>query len=148
MHPEPWISAFPARTAVLSGALRAATTGHSGSGRPHRAAPTMWDMPTRRFRARLNLGLLVCSCSGAALSVASATLAVGQTAQELRPPVFGEKVEVVSVDALVLDGRGNPARGLTQRDFTVKEDGVVQSVVSFEAISFEESEPSEAERDR
>jgi VWFA-related protein len=85
---------------------------------------------------------------GAALSVAPAIAVFGQSGQEPRPPVFGEKVEVVSVDALVLDGRGNPARGLTQQDFTVKEDGVVQSVVSFEAISFEESEPSEAERER
>ena len=97
----------------------------------------MWDMLSR---------LLV--WLGAALSFASVTLAVGQTAQEPRPPVFGEKVEVVSVDALVLDGRGNPARGLTQENFTVKEDGVVQTVVSFEAIHFEESEPSQAERER
>jgi len=77
-----------------------------------------------------------------------APVALGQTAQQPRPPVFGEKVEVVSVDVLVLDPLGNPAPGLTQQDFTVKEDGVVQGVTSFEAIRFGESEPSEAGRDR
>jgi hypothetical protein len=61
---------------------------------------------------------------------------------------FREKVEVVSVDVLVLNQLGNPAGGLTQQEFTVKEDGVVQTITSFEAIRFEESEASEAERER
>ena len=83
-----------------------------------------------------------------ALSVSAAMAAVGQPAQQPPPPVFGEKVELASVDVLVLDRLGNPARGLTRQDFTVEEDGAVQTITSFEAISFEESEPSEAERER
>ena len=82
-----------------------------------------------------------------ALSVPAAMAAVGPPAQQPPPPVFGEKVEVAAVDVLVLDQLGNPARGLTQQDFTVEEDGVVQTVTSFEAIGFEESEASEAERE-
>lgn len=83
-----------------------------------------------------------------ALAVPAAMAAAGGSAQPPPPPVFGEKVEVASVDVLVVDKLGNPARGLTQGDFTVKEDGVVQTVTSFEAIGLDESEASEAERDR
>jgi VWFA-related protein len=57
-------------------------------------------------------------------------------------------VEVVSVDVLVLDEHGNPVRGLAQEDFTVKEDGVVQTVTSFEAVTFDESQASEAQGER
>jgi len=85
---------------------------------------------------------------GAALCVFAATATVGHAAQESPPPAFGQKVELASVDVLVLDQAGNPVRGLTQQDFTVKEDGVLQTVTSFEAIAFEESEASEAERER
>lgn len=87
------------------------------------------------------------SSLSAILSLSVAAAAFGQSAQKPQPPVFGEKVEVVSVDVLALDPLGNPARGLTQHDFTVKEDGVVQTVTSFEAIRFDESEESEAPRD-
>jgi len=76
-----------------------------------------------------------------------AAIAVSQPAPPSPPPVFGEKVEVTSVDVLVLSEAGDPVRGLTQQDFTVKEDGVAQTVTSFEAIGFEESEASEAGRD-
>ena len=82
----------------------------------------------------------------AALSMAPAS--AGQPQQQPPSPVFAEKVEVASVDVLVLDQRGDPVRGLTQRDFTVEEDGVVQAITSFEAIGFEESESTEAQRDR
>ena len=33
---------------------------------------------------------------------------------------------------VVLDKQGNPVRGLTKDDFTVKEDGTDQQIVSFE----------------
>ena len=81
-------------------------------------------------------------------ALSAAVPAPGQSAPQSPPPVFGQQVALVSVDVLVLDRQGNPARGLTQEDFTVKEDGVAQTVTSFEAISFEESEASEEEQPR
>lgn len=75
------------------------------------------------------------------LSVPAAA-AVVQPVQQ--PPVFGEKLEITTVDVLVLDQRGDPVRGLNREDFTVEEDGVVQTITSFEALGFEESEASEA----
>jgi len=85
---------------------------------------------------------------GAALSVSATKVPISQPAQQPPTPTFEEKVEIASVDVLVLDQAGDPVRGLTQQDFTVKEDGVVQVVTSFEAIGFEESEASQAEQDR
>lgn len=51
------------------------------------------------------------------------------------PPSFASGVELVTVDVVVLDERGEPLRGLGPEDFTVQEDGVVQRVTSFEAIA-------------
>ncbi len=57
---------------------------------------------------------------------------------------FPSTVEVVNVDAVVLDERGEAIEGLTAADFTVKEDGRPQTVTSFEAVSFLESAPTAA----
>jgi VWFA-related protein len=54
---------------------------------------------------------------------------------------FPSEVELVNVDVIVLDKRGNPVEGLTLADFQLKEDGRPQSVTSFEAIALAESEP-------
>ena len=59
-------------------------------------------------------------------------------------PQFPAGVELVSVDVVVLDGDGQPVSGLAAADFTVQEDGVPQSIASFEAVRFEESAPSAA----
>ena len=47
---------------------------------------------------------------------------------------FPAQVEQVVVDVVVTDKKGNAVRGLKPEDMTVLEDGVPQSVVSFEAI--------------
>jgi VWFA-related protein len=43
-------------------------------------------------------------------------------------------VEVITVDAVVLDGDGRPVRGLTRADFRLFEDGRAQEIASFEAF--------------
>ena len=50
------------------------------------------------------------------------------------PPTFPSAVEVITVDAVVLDEAGQPARGLTKDDFVVKENGQPRDVVRFEAF--------------
>jgi VWFA-related protein len=50
------------------------------------------------------------------------------------PPTFAAEVEQVVVDMVVTDKKGNPVTGITQGDLTVTEDGVSQTVLSFEAI--------------
>ena len=56
----------------------------------------------------------------------------GQTGGAQQPPLFRLEVRQVPVDLVVLDKQGNPVRGLTKDDFTVKEDGTDQQIVSFE----------------
>jgi VWFA-related protein len=56
-------------------------------------------------------------------------------AQEPRRPTFASEVELITVDAVVVDGKGQPVTGLTRDDFVVEEDGKPQPVVSFESIS-------------
>ncbi len=49
-------------------------------------------------------------------------------------PTFSAEVELVTVDAVVLDDRGEPVDGLTRDDFVVTEDGKRQEIVGFEAF--------------
>jgi VWFA-related protein len=43
-------------------------------------------------------------------------------------------VDLVTVDAVVVDGKGRAVPGLTRPDFTVLENGVPQTITSFEAV--------------
>jgi len=67
--------------------------------------------------------------------VVATALAVGLpvwlTAQQ---PEFPSGVEVVRVDAVVLDGRGRPVEGLRAADFELLEDGRPQAITSFEGV--------------
>ena len=79
-----------------------------------------------------------------ALAVATAGAPLGEARPQ--PPATGQVstafpsgVDVVNVDVLVLDRQGNPVEGLTQADFTVKEDGRPQTVSAFEAVVLDES---------
>ena len=49
-------------------------------------------------------------------------------AEDAQPLDLGVGAEIVTVDAVVLDGQGHPVRGLT-----TKEEGVPQKIVNFEA---------------
>ena len=55
-------------------------------------------------------------------------------------PVFGSEVELITVDAVVLNKLGKAVPGLTREDFQVSEDGKPVEIVSFEAVV----EPDEA----
>lgn len=82
-------------------------------------------VPTRRRSpvGRLALVFLVAGVTGAR----------GQQSV----PSFPSEVELVTVDAVVLDSHGNPVPGLTKDDFVVEEDGRTQPIVSFEAFSLQ-----------
>src|SRR5262249_37539775 len=59
------------------------------------------------------------------------------------PPRFPATVELVTVDAVVVDAKGKAVSGLTKDDFTVLENGVPQAVTRFEAVVLP-SEPAPA----
>ncbi len=64
-------------------------------------------------------------------------------ASQVAPPTFTAGVEQVIVDLVVTDGDDNPVAGITRDDLVIEEDGVRQSVVSFEAVQLPD-EPSAA----
>lgn len=70
------------------------------------------------------------------------TSAKQATATPQQQPTFPAEVELVVVDATVVDRQGQPIRGLGAADFTVLEDGQRQDVGSFEAIEVPEPSPA------
>jgi VWFA-related protein len=67
----------------------------------------------------------------------SLALLAGASAPAQSPATFPSKVELVTVDVVVVDAKGHPVPGLTREDFTVDEDGRRQEIVSFEAFASE-----------
>ncbi len=64
--------------------------------------------------------------------IALALLLAATTAAAQQPPAFGEKLDVnlVLLDAVVTDSRGQQILGLDKNDFVVKENGVPQTIDS------------------
>jgi VWFA-related protein len=59
------------------------------------------------------------------------------------PPTFTAEVEQVVVDLVVTDDDGNPVPGITRDDLVVEEDGVPQTIVSFEAVELPDEPAAE-----
>jgi VWFA-related protein len=74
---------------------------------------------------------------------AAAAPPAGQAAPGEQPQSFPGEVDLVTVDVVVTDKKGNPVTGLAASDFTVEEEGVRQTVSSFEAVELPAS-PAEA----
>ena len=64
---------------------------------------------------------------------------VAASGAEAQPPsaTFPSKIELITVDVVVVDKKGQPVPGLTRDDFVVEEDGQAQPIVSFEAVNTE-----------
>jgi VWFA-related protein len=61
-----------------------------------------------------------------------ALLPSAAAAQE--PPTFASDVELVTVDAVVLDENGEPVGGLTRGDFELRDEGEPREILTFEAL--------------
>ena len=74
----------------------------------------------------------------AAVLGAGAAIARGQQPgpAQTRPPVFRDQTNIVSVDVRVVDAQGRPVTDLTDKDFTVTEDGRSQEIVAFATQAF------------
>lgn len=79
---------------------------------------------------RDSLIVLAAACCLAAFTPAASSPAETETAK-----VFGVEVEQVTLDVVVLDGKGRPVTGLKREDFTVTDEGQVREIVSFDVIS-------------
>jgi Ca-activated chloride channel family protein len=69
----------------------------------------------------------------AAVLVAAVALGAAPSSSEGQ---FSSSVNLVEVYASVTDRQGQPVRGLSREDFTVREDGAVQQVTAFTAGEF------------
>ena len=67
------------------------------------------------------------------------------TTASAQQPTFPTRVDAVGVDVVVVDKQGRPVEGLTRADFTIREDGTPQSLVTFEAVT-ESGPPTAAQR--
>jgi VWFA-related protein len=69
-----------------------------------------------------------------AVWAAAAPSAATQQPEPSASPRFPSEVELVTVDTVVLDKEGQPVPGLTAADFVVTENGLAQTLSSFEAV--------------
>jgi VWFA-related protein len=70
-------------------------------------------------------------------SVLAALLAAPVTAQRQEPPptpTFRAGVELVQIDAVVVDANGNPVSGLTADDFELREEGKPRDISAFATV--------------
>jgi hypothetical protein len=74
--------------------------------------------------------------------LALAAAAAGQERQAV--PTFPSRVDLVTVDVVVLDREGRPVRDLRREDFSLLEDGRRQEIATFEVFSSEEEEEEAA----
>jgi hypothetical protein len=82
----------------------------------------------------------------AAAATALTVGAVPQPPQHVPPvPLFRSGVNLVTVDASVLDRDRRTVRGLTAADFTILENGQPQPVTAFTAIDLPDARPRDAE---
>jgi VWFA-related protein len=85
---------------------------------------------------------LACVVPVLVFPVAASTAPVPQAAQAPpQVPVFGTEVELITVDAVVLNTLGKAVPGLGREDFQVTEDGRPVEIVSFEAVVEPDAEP-------
>jgi Ca-activated chloride channel family protein len=105
----------------------------SGIPMPNIRAPWIRGDKLKSITLRLSLPALI--VAGAVLWHPEA-LRLYADATGGRAPQFSSSVNLVEVYASVVDGAGQPARGLTVDDFEVLEDGAVQRISTFTAGDF------------
>lgn len=105
------------------------------------------------LRWQVALGLAASLTAGAAVHVAGAvpqaqsTQAPPVPAQPQRP-VFGARIDTVSVDVVVTDRQGRPVSDLTAADFEVTENRKPQTIESFKLIQIDDALDVDPARNR
>ena len=79
---------------------------------------------------------------GAVAPPAEAVTQAPAAGEQPQPPVFGVGVDMVAVDASVVDGEGRPVLGLGPEDFRVEVDGKPRRLVSVEYVGRDLESPA------
>jgi VWFA-related protein len=83
-----------------------------------------------------------------AAAVAVKAQAPATPPQAAPSPAFPARVELVTVDVVVVDKAGRAVAGLGQQDFSVLEDGVPRKVTSFQAVVLPAAPPAAQSHER
>jgi len=75
-------------------------------------------------------------------SVSARAQAPAEQEPQPAPPVFGVGVDVIAIDAGVVDAKGQPVLGLGPADFKVQVDGKPRTIVSVEYVGRDEEPPA------
>jgi VWFA-related protein len=92
-------------------------------------------MSRRRDKTAPGVRRAILSLAGVLATLGAERPARAQSQPAL--PTFPSQVELITVDAVVLDENGRPVPGLSREDFVLREDGRVQEIASFEAFVLE-----------
>ena len=68
-------------------------------------------------------------------ALAALSLAAAIVAQAPQPPTFRARADLVQVDVVVVDEKGDPVRGLTATDFALFDRKMPQAIVNFDEVS-------------
>jgi VWFA-related protein len=93
------------------------------------------EVKTSRVSSRLGIVLL------AAFTSLTLFTSLPRAAPQSQAPTFRSKVEIVQLDVSVLDKHRQPVRGLTEKDFTILEDGKPQKIVGFSTFDTDDAPP-------
>lgn len=86
------------------------------------------------------LSAIVVACTAAAVAASQAP------PPPFQPPTFRVAVDLVSIDAVITDGKGEPVRDLTAADFVVLQNGKPQKVMFAQFVPLAAAAPGAATR--
>jgi VWFA-related protein len=98
------------------------------------------------LRTAAAAGVTACVLTGAAMTQAARQTA--QPPQQPQRPVFGARIDSVSVDVVVTDRQGRPVTDLTIDDFEVIENRAPQTIESFKLIEIDDTLDVDPARNR
>jgi VWFA-related protein len=106
---------------------------------PDKEVKGVKEVKTIRRQAVLKM-VRVAACVFTSLTLFTSLYAMAG-ARQSQAPVFKSKVEIVQLDVSVLDKHRQPIKGLTEKDFTILEDGKPQKIVAFSTFDMDDAAP-------
>ena len=102
----------------------------------------------RVVHMREAFGLATLLAVGAATAVSGRGQAQSQPPQQPQRPIFGARIDTVTVDVAVTDRQGRPVTDLTIDDFDVRENRVPQTIDTFKFIEIDDTVDVDPARNR
>jgi VWFA-related protein len=99
------------------------------------------EVKTYRVSSRRSIVLLTLFTSLAIFTSFTPFTSLPRAAQQSQAPTFRSKIEIVQLDISVLDKHRQPVRDLTEKDFTILEDGKPQRIVGFSTFDVDDAAP-------